>query len=104
MNRNTWVCLYFQDSRQYAGNTGYEDEPGVSYVFDSFVPNHKRIRPGDLLLIRDPRSLLGIGVVEHDLPPENRSNPRVRVSESEKGEIWLAGNTHLNRSSASCAR
>ena len=37
-------------------------------------------------------------------PPPNRSNSRVRVSESEKGEIWLAGSTHLSRSSASCVR
>ena len=39
-----------------------------------------------------------------DLPPQNRSNSRVRVLETEKGEIWHAGSTHLSRSSASCAR
>ena len=49
-----------------------------------------------------PRRLINTTV--SDLPPKYRSNSRVRVLESEKGEIWLAGNTHLNRSSASCAR
>ena len=39
-----------------------------------------------------------------DRPPKNRSNSRPRVLESEKGEIWLGGNTHLSRSSASYAR
>jgi len=38
-----------------------------------------------------------------DQPPKNRSNPRVRVLESEKREIWHAGNTHLGRSAASYA-
>jgi hypothetical protein len=43
-------------------------------------------------------------MVSSDQPLKNRSNTRVRVLESEKGEIWHAGNTHLSRSSASYAR
>ena len=39
-----------------------------------------------------------------DLPPKNRSNSRVRVLETEEGEIWHAGSSHLSRSSASYAR
>ena len=54
-----------------------------------------------LLTITSPRPVPGS---DCDLPPENRSNSRVRVLESQKGEIWHAGSTHLNRSLASCAR
>lgn len=54
-----WVVLSFGEVRQYGGNTGYRDDPERVYRYDSFVPNHKRVSPGDLLAIAGREGLLG---------------------------------------------
>ena len=43
--------------RQYGGNTGYTDDVEQTYRYDSSVPNHKRVRSGDLVFIRDAAGL-----------------------------------------------
>jgi len=69
----------------------------------STVPNLLK-KHAESLGIDDFQIASGIWLGNFDLPPENRSNSRVRVSESQKGEIWHAGSTRLSRSSASYAR
>jgi hypothetical protein len=63
-NPRSWLLLSFGDDRQYAGNTGYVDEPRRLYRYDSYVPNHKQVASGDLTLIRDQERLQGIARVE----------------------------------------
>lgn len=58
-----WLCLAFGSDRQYAGNMGYRDEVSKCYRYDSFVPNHKRIRDGDILFLRDRTNFLGTATV-----------------------------------------
>jgi len=56
-----WLLLeYADDERAYAGNDGYADEPGVSYVYDNYVPNHLRVQEGDLVLIADKEAVHGV--------------------------------------------
>ena len=54
-----WLVLSFGDDRQHGGNTGYRDDPERVYRYDSFVPNHKRMSPRDLLVIVGRDSLIG---------------------------------------------
>jgi hypothetical protein len=51
-----WIALAFGDE----GNP-YSDEPGIAYGFDDHVQNHKQVRPGDLLFLRNRDRLEGIG-------------------------------------------
>ena len=37
------------NDRQYGGNVGYADEQRIKYLYDSDVPNSKRVTVGDLL-------------------------------------------------------
>ena len=42
----------------------YGDELGRRYVYDSHVVNHRRIVPGDLLVVRDRQLIFGYGIVK----------------------------------------
>lgn len=55
-----WLVLSLGEEREYAGNIGYADELETVYRYDSFVPNHRQIDEGDLLLISNKKSVLGV--------------------------------------------
>jgi hypothetical protein len=60
----TWLLLAFGDDRQYAGNRGYADDLSTVYRYDSFVPNHRRVAPGAVALVRSRDALLGVARIE----------------------------------------
>lgn len=59
-----WSLLTVGEDRQYGGNTGYDDEASEIYRYDSKVPNYRRIRSGDIVLLRDRKYAFGIAVIE----------------------------------------
>jgi hypothetical protein len=59
-----WVVLTFGNERQYAGNTGYSDEPGRFYSYDNYVPNHLQVAEGDVAIVCDKLRALGIARIE----------------------------------------
>ena len=59
-----WSLLTVGDDRQYGGNTGYDDQASEIYRYDSKVPNYRRIRPGDIILLRDQKYAFGVAVIE----------------------------------------
>ncbi|TDC52003.1 HNH endonuclease [Jiangella ureilytica] len=59
-----WLLLTAGDNRQHGGNSGYDDQPGVYYTWDSTVSNHDKIRAGDPIALWDKVTLLGISVIE----------------------------------------
>ncbi|MGA5424585.1 HNH endonuclease [Streptomyces lavendulocolor] len=52
------------DNRKHGGNGGYDDLPSEHYSWDSSVPNHGKPAVGDVIAVRDKKSLLGISVIE----------------------------------------
>lgn len=52
------------DNRGHGGNSGYDDQIDAYYSWDSKVPNHKRLQPGDLVAFWDKKALLGVSVIE----------------------------------------
>lgn len=61
--QRAWLVLTFGDDRSYAGNLGYADDPRQMYQYDNFVQNYSNVSPGDVLVIRDRQSLLGLARV-----------------------------------------
>jgi hypothetical protein len=61
---STWLLLTFGDSRQYAGNLGYEDDPTRVYRYDSFVPNHLQLASGDVGVIQGHDRAVGYARIE----------------------------------------
>ncbi len=59
-----WLVLTFGDDRQYAGNTGYQDDPGRWYSYDSFVANHLQVKAGDCAIICSRSRALGVSRIE----------------------------------------
>ncbi|WNG56064.1 HNH endonuclease [Archangium gephyra] len=55
-----WLVLSLGAEREYAGNVGYADELETVYRYDSFVPNHRQMSEGDLLLLCDRKAILGL--------------------------------------------
>ena len=60
----TWLLLTFGEQRKYSGNSGYDDEVSKVYQYDNFVPNHRQIAEGDIVLLRNKIQLLGIARIE----------------------------------------
>jgi putative restriction endonuclease len=54
-----WLVLAFGEERSYGGNVGYEEDFRTLYRFDSDVQNHKQVRRGSIMLIRNQDKLLG---------------------------------------------
>jgi len=46
------------------GAPAYPDELGVSYVYDTTVPNGRYMAPGDLAVVRDNRIVFGAGWID----------------------------------------
>ncbi|MFP8941725.1 HNH endonuclease [Streptomyces fenghuangensis] len=59
-----WLALSVGQNRQHGGNDGYDDAPSTHYSWDSTVPNHAALAAGDVIVLWDKRSLLGISVIE----------------------------------------
>ena len=60
-----WGLLTVEaNDRQFSGNLGYEDILGNKYVWNNTVPNARAIQPGDLVVLRDKKYVLGIAWVD----------------------------------------
>lgn len=59
-----WLVLTFGDDRQYAGNSGYDDEPTKWFSYDSFVANHRQVKLGDSVVLCDRHHALGVARIE----------------------------------------
>jgi HNH endonuclease len=60
-----WTVIALDpENRQYGGNLGHIEDHQVMYRYDKDVANHKRVREGDLLFIRDRQELLGIARIQ----------------------------------------
>ncbi|WP_430500132.1 HNH endonuclease [Micromonospora trifolii] len=77
MNR-AWSLLTIDESeRQFAGNLGYTDVLGSKYAWDSTVPNHRAVQPGDLAVLRNGSHVLGVGWID-DVQTETATKVRRR--------------------------
>lgn len=53
-----------KDDLRYWGNDGYHDDSSVFYRYNNSVPNHKNVKAGDIVIIRDRERVLGVSVIE----------------------------------------
>lgn len=63
-NPRAWIFLAIESGRQWGGNVGYADDPEQLYRFDSNVPNHLQVSPGDVVVIRSRDTVLGFSRIE----------------------------------------
>jgi putative restriction endonuclease len=77
--RRAWLALSLGAEREYAGNVGYDDDLDKVYRYDSFVPNHRQLAEGDLLILRDHDTVLRVAEVSRiassERPKEFRRCP-----------------------------
>lgn len=59
-----WSLISKDSDHKYTGNAGYPDVLGAQYVYDSHVPNSRKIGVGDLIVVRDNADVLGVACVE----------------------------------------
>ena len=62
--RRAWLALLKQDYRRLGVDTRYDDDADSHYSWDNRVPNHKRVKVGDIIALWDERELLGVSVIE----------------------------------------
>jgi ribosomal protein L37AE/L43A len=58
-----WLVIAAGADRQYAGNSGYDDDVTRAYRYDDFVQNHLQVAQGDVLVITDKKVILGVSRV-----------------------------------------
>ena len=56
---NIWVIMSFGSEASWEGNLGYSDHVFERYQFNNFVPNSRRVRLRDILIVRDRDNVLG---------------------------------------------
>lgn len=62
---SAWLLVMKSDAeRSWAANRGYDDSAGIYYSYDSNVANCRRIREGDLIVVRSDEYVAGFGYVE----------------------------------------
>ncbi|WP_413101953.1 HNH endonuclease [Streptomyces sp. Inha503] len=59
-----WLMLALDDSREHAGNDGYDDSASQHYSWDSTVQNHSRVAVGDVIVLWDRKELIGVSMIE----------------------------------------
>lgn len=60
----SWLLLAVGENRAFGSNDGYQDEPEAHYAWDSTVPNHARLAPGDAVVLWDKHTSIGMSVIE----------------------------------------
>lgn len=73
---NAWLMLCAGATRQFGGNLGYDDVPSQSYKWDSTVPNHARVKEGDIIFLWDKKQSLGISTIDTILTAEQLKTVR----------------------------
>jgi putative restriction endonuclease len=68
--RRAWLVLSLGAEREYAGNVGYDDDLDKVYRYDNFVPNHKQVAAGDLMILRDHDVVLRVAEVSRIVESE----------------------------------
>ena len=61
---NYWLLLEKSDATRISkGIEGYRDATGEFYHYDSLVPNHLNVAPGDFVVVRKENEIVGIGTI-----------------------------------------
>lgn len=58
-----WLLYAFGDERQYSGNEAYDDEVTSVYRYGGRVPNRKRLREGDTVVVCDQAAVVGMATI-----------------------------------------
>ncbi|WP_027467513.1 DUF3883 domain-containing protein [Deefgea rivuli] len=62
--QEVWLLLEKSDETRISkGIDGYQDTTGEEYRYDSFVPNHKNIKTGDIVILRKENEIYGYGEI-----------------------------------------
>ncbi len=84
--RRAWSFLTIEGVRQYGGNAGYDDDPASAYRYDSSVPNHLQVQPGDIVIIRSRSAAIGLAEIE-TVEKENGEKERLHCPVCGVGNI-----------------
>ncbi|WP_146069672.1 HNH endonuclease [Arthrobacter sp. B0490] len=60
----SWLLLTVGEDRQHGGNDGYGDDARATYRWDSTVPHHADLTPGDAIVLWDKKTSIGASVIE----------------------------------------
>lgn len=82
-----WILRSKGGQSAFAGNMGYEDVLGSTYVYDSTVQNYSKLNVGDFIIIRDTKRILGFSKIDSITREEDVQKSRFRCPECGTTEI-----------------
>ena len=78
---NCWLLLEkSEETRISKGIDKYKDETGKTYLYDSFVPNHKNLHADDFVVLRKENVIVGVGTNRHSAEEDSTKKHRRCVS------------------------
>jgi hypothetical protein len=112
MNQKAWSFKAVgKDDLRYFGNNGYHDDSTSFYQYDNFVPNHKQVKKGDIVIITDRNNVLGVSIIDnllstpylkarHRCPYENCTPAKLtlRKSKNQSGDAAMSMNLNSPKS------
>ena len=85
--KNYWLLLKKSDATLITkGIDAYHDIVGEIYSYDSFVPNHKNLEVGDVVIMRVNDLIVGHGIIK-SIKEEPSKKPRRRCPKCNKTDI-----------------
>jgi len=105
MNQRAWSFkAVSQSDLRYYGNNGYQDDSISFYQYDNFVSNHKQVKKGDIVIITDRNTVIGISVIDnlssepylksHNRCPYDNCEPKKINLRKNKIPKWRCSNNH----------
>ncbi|WP_240479166.1 hypothetical protein [Pectobacterium brasiliense] len=105
MNQKAWsLKAVGQGDLRYFGNNGYLDDSTSFYRYDNFVPNHKQVKKGDIVIVTDRKNVLGISVIDNlssapyikvrNRCPYDNCAPEKLILRKSKKPKWRCSNGH----------
>ncbi|MBF6352975.1 HNH endonuclease [Nocardia higoensis] len=64
-DRRAWLVMSKSVYLRLGGGRKYDDDPSNHYSWDSFVPNSRQVKVGDVIAVWDNTELLGVSVIEN---------------------------------------
>ena len=84
---NCWLLLEkSEETRISKGIDRYKDETGKTYLYDSFVPNHKNLHADDFVVLRKENAIIGVGTIR-DIAEENSTKKHRRCISCQSTDI-----------------
>jgi len=87
-NSRLWVLKSKGIKSSFGGNLGYADKPFSTYLYDTTVKNHDKLKEGDFVVVADKENIIGFARIESIEVKKGSSKTRFRCPVCKTQEFY----------------